>query len=207
MAGPRDQTAFDPSRTPFTTPAPRYTYVDIPLHGQLMVNSDTKVVQPIPGQPPYPNFPIKVPKELMDVPQPHIRTCAMPAENGGRTGERGCEAAVNGGCPILTQFGRVGPVQLILERHGKITSAPCYITYCGITNYGRPTSQAHMLLDGWRILTDRTTAPENIRDPQTKREKVVEVEVPDLAPFYDHLKQPAPPPKKRGRPKKEQTAA
>jgi hypothetical protein len=33
------------------------------------------------------------------------------------------------------------------------------------------------------------------------------VEVPDLAPFYDHLKVPPTPKKKRGRPKKEAAVA
>lgn len=203
MAGPVDSTKFDPSRTPFTEPAPRFTYLEHPIHGRFMVNSATKVVTPIPGQMALPPIPVKLPEELMNVPQPHVRTCGMPAESGGRPMERGCESAVNGGCPILTQFGRVGPVNLICEKHGAVNSFPCFLVYCGISEQGRPTSQGNRLIKGWRILTDRTVIPENIRDPQTKRESVRFTEVPDLAPFYDHLKNPEPEKRKRGRPRKD----
>jgi hypothetical protein len=199
MEQPKSQTQFDPNRTPFTSPAARFTYLDHPATypGQLKINSDTLQVVPYKGQV-YPGFPLKLPEALMNVPQPNIRTCGKPEKDGNR----GCEAAVNGGCPLLQQYGRIGPVNIIIEKDGKVDSAPCYAVYCGISDAGRPTAQVHYLLDGWQILTDRTTIPENIRDPKTRQETIRYTEVPDLAPFYDHLKKPVEPPKKRGRPKK-----
>lgn len=198
MAQPKSQTEFDPNRTPFTAPAARYTYWEHPLVGKLMIHSDTKVVTPMPGGQMYPQFPLKIPAELMAVGQPHIRTCGKPEGDN-----KGCTAAAGGGCPILQQYGRVGPCNVIIEKNGNVDSVPCYSAYCGVSPHGRPTSQVHYLQDGWNILTDRTTIPQNMKDPVTKREHVRHVEVPDLAPFYDYLKQPKPEKKKRGRPKKE----
>jgi hypothetical protein len=200
MAEPKSQTEFDPSRTPFTTPAPRFTYLEHPAvyPGKLMINSDTNQVVPMPDQP-YPGFPIRLPQALMDVPQPYVRTCGKPGE-----GNAGCDAAVGGGCPILQRYGRVGPFNLIIEKNSHVDSAPCHTVYCGVGKSGRPTSQVHYLMDGYQILTDRTVIPENIR--VDRRDVVRYTEVPDLAPFYDHLKVEKPAPKKRGRPKKVQVA-
>lgn len=202
---PKSQTEFDPHRTPFTSPAAQYTYLDHPATypGQLKINSDTLQIVPMKGSgQSYPQYPLKLPEKLMAVEQNHVRTCGKPGPGVGL----GCESAVNGGCAILTQYGRVGPCNVIIEKDGKVDSVPCHAAYCGISDQGRPTQQVHLLLDGWRILTDRTTIPENIRDPKTRRESVRYTEVPDLAPFYNHLKkEPVPPPKKRGRPKKEIT--
>lgn len=192
---------FDPNRTPHNAPAANFQYWQHPTAGKLMVDSSTKVVTPIPGKM-YVDIPLKVPKEILAVDQPHIRTCGTPTGTN-----KGCEAAVGGGCPILRQYGRVGPCNVIIERHSNVNSVPCFHAYCGITEMGRPTSQAHYLMDGWRILTDRTTIPENVIDGETKRVKVRETEVPDLAPFYEEAKAgrfaaPKPEPKKRGRSKK-----
>jgi hypothetical protein len=201
MEQPKSQTAFDPNRTPFTSPAARFTYINHPTAGLMKVNSDTKQIVPVDGQR-YPGMPLKLIPELMAVPQPHVRTCGKSGDEVGL----GCLSATNGGCPILTQYGRVGPVNLILEKNGKVDSAPCHTTYCGMSAHGRPMSQVHYLIDGWQILTDRTTIPENVRDPITRKESVRQTEVPDLAPFYDHLKVAKPEKKKRGRPKKVQVA-
>jgi len=89
-----------------------------------------------------------------------------------------------------------------------VDSAPCHVVYCGISDQGRPTSQGHMLLDGWQILTDRTTIPENVLDSVTGILGVRQTEVPDLAPFYEMAKvgrfaDTPVAPKKRGRPRKE----
>ena len=193
-AGPKDTTKFDPHRTPFTSPAPRFTYIDIPLHGKLMVNSDTKVVTPIPGAPPLPAVPVKLPDELMSVAQPHIRTCGPPGEKYGA----GCTSAMNGGCAIFNQFGRIGPCNLIVEKHGRVDSIACHHYYVGVTASGRPAHGAGYSLEGWRVLTDRTTTT---HESKAGNKKVTfEMEVSNLPPFYDHLR--APVPKKRGRPKK-----
>lgn len=165
-----------------------------------MINGATKVVTPLPGKS-YPQYPLKIPVELMAVDQPHIRTCGVPEGQN-----KGCTAAVGGGCPILREYGRSGPYNVIIEKHGKVDSVPCYMAYCGITPHGRPTSQAHYLMDGWRVLTDRTSTPHNILDAETRRMSIVEIEVSDLPPFYDAVKaqkadaeKPKP---KRGRPRK-----
>ena len=201
MAAPKSQTAFDPTRTPFTSPAPRFTYIDIPIHGKMKVNSDTLEVVPMQDSP-YPGVPVRLPKELMAVQQRYVMTCGKPGPE-----QRGCDAAVNGGCPLLSQYGRTGPWSIIMEMDGHVKSAACYRVYCGIAGSGRPTSQVHYLMDGWNILTDRTTTPNNIRDGKSK-ERVVEIEVQNLAPFYDHLKTngDAPVKKKMGRPRKVQVA-
>lgn len=206
MPLPKSQTEFDPSvgfdpnRTPHNSPAADFVYWKHPQVGELMINKATKVVTPVPGKM-YPQYPLRIPVELMAVDQPHIRTCGEPNKEN-----KGCTAAVGGGCPILKQYGRVGPCNVIIEKHSKVDSVPCYMAYCGITVHGRPTSQAHYLMDGWRVLTDRTTIPENIIDPETRRMTVRQTEVPDLAPFYDAVKaaqaEKAEPKKKRGRPKK-----
>lgn len=198
MEQPKSQTEFDPNRTVFTAPAARFSYMDHPIAGKLMINNDTKVITQIAGQL-YPGMPLKLPKALMDVGQPAVRTCGKPTDDN-----LGCLAAVNGGCPILVQYGRIGPVNIIIEKNGNVNSAPCHHVYCGITQMGRPTSQAHLLLDGWQILTDRTTIPENVRDGKGMREYVRQTEVPDLAPFYEQgrVGRYAEAPKKRGRPKK-----
>lgn len=189
---------FDPNRTPHNAPAANFQYWKHPTAGNLMVDSSTKVVTPIPGKM-YPGIPLKVPDEILKVDQPFIRTCGSPSATN-----KGCEASVGGGCPILRQYGRVGPVNVIIERHSNVDSVPCYHAYCGISEMGRPTAQAHYLLDGWRVLVDRTTIPQRVIDPETRRISVRQAEVPDLAPFYQEAKvgrfaEPKPEPKKRGR--------
>lgn len=203
MAQPDDTLKFDPNRSVFTSPAARFTFLDHPLVGLLKINTDSKVIVPIDGKA-YPQYPLKLPKELMDVPQPNVRTCGQFQTPDGNFG---CQAAAGGGCPILQRYGRVGPVNVIAERNGKADSFPCYTYYVGMAASGRPTSQVHYQLDGYNILMDRTTIPENIRDPLTKREHVRQSEVPDLAPWYEENKvgrfaTNGAEKKKRGRPRK-----
>lgn len=193
--------SFDPNRTPHNAPAANFQYWKHPTAGMLMVDSSTKVVTPIPGRM-YPQVPLKVPQDMMQVDQPHIKTCGNPTATN-----KGCDAAVGGACPILRHYGRIGPVNVIIEKHSNVNSVPCFHAYCGITDMGRPTSQAHYLIDGWRILRDRTSIPENVINPDTKRLEVRYTEVPDLAPFYEEDKvgrfavnEVVKP--KRGRPKK-----
>jgi hypothetical protein len=211
MEPPKSQTAFDPNRSVFNTPAARFTYLElenpllsVPQRGKkvlLKINSATHVVEKIDDNP-YPGSPQPLPPELMAVPQPHIMTCGLASSLGGNAG-LGCDAAVNGGCQILLRYGRVGPFNMIVEKDGKVDSAPCHKVYCGMTNSGRPTSQVHMLLDGWNVLTDRTTVPENVRE-NGEPERVRYTEVPHLAPFYEELKvgrftEAEDAPKRRGR--------
>ena len=187
----KDTTKFDPTRTPYGAPSPRFTYVEIPVHGKLMVNSDTRVVTPVPnsGEKPYPGVPVRLPKALMEVDQPYIRTCGEPSGMN-----KGCLSAVGGGCPIFLQYGRVGPVNLIVEKYGRIDSVPCHAYYTGMSIYGRPTTSTSYQQLGFNVLTDRTTTPHNIQVPgAVKRSEVVEIEVTDLAPFYPKPKKPKAP--------------
>lgn len=201
-AGPKDQMQFDPHRTAFTSPAPQYTYIDLPLHGRLMINSDTKEIVPIPGAPPLPAVPLQLPQALMDVPQPNVRTCGPPGEKFGA----GCTCAQRGGCAIYNQFGRIGPKNLIIEKFGRVDSIPCHLYYSGRTASGRPAHGAGYALDGWRVLTDRTTTEHESSSKGPDGKKLTtkfKMEVANLAPYYDHLKKPIEPEKpKRGRPKK-----
>jgi len=184
MAGPRSQTEFDPSRTPFTNPAPRYTYMDHPEAGKLKIDSDSLMVVPIPGEQSYPGRPLRLPDKLMQVDQPHVHTCGRMKVDNRRTINKGCWCTEGGGCPIFIQYGPVGPVNLIVEKEGHVNSVRCYHQYTGITEQGRPTSQTHYALDGFNVLTDRTTIPERIYDPVTRATTVRQTEVPELAPFY-----------------------
>jgi hypothetical protein len=199
MEQPKDQTEFNPSSSPFNQPAARYTYLKHPEAGLLMVDSRTQVVTPMKDQP-YPGYPLELPPALMAVKQKFIRTCGVPEKDGNM----GCEAAVNGGCAILNHYGRIGPRNMIVVRNGKVDSCKCHHFYCGISDSGRPTSQAHMQLDGWEILTDRTRIPQNIVNEKTGMLEEVETEVPNLAPFYEEAKvgrfaTPPPAPIRRGR--------
>lgn len=193
--GRKHDTEFDPNRDPYSNPAPRFTYVDLPVHGRIMVNSDTGVVTPMPdsGEKPYPGVPVRLPKALMAVDQPHIRKCGLPTENN-----KGCLSAIGGRCEILNRYGEVGPVNLIIEKYGRIDCIPCHAYYTGISKYGRPTTSTSYQQMGYRVVTDRTTVPHNIVELVDGRKKhsVVEMEVTNLAPFY-------PKPKKAKTPKVE----
>jgi hypothetical protein len=199
-AGPKDTMKFDPHRTSHTSPAPQYTYIDIPLHGKMMVNSDTKQIIPIPGAPPLPAVPLQLPQALMDVAQPNVRTCGPPGEKNGA----GCTCAQRGGCAIYNQFGRIGPKNLIIEKWGRVDSIPCHLYYVGLTASGRPAHGAGYSLDGWRVLTDRT-AVERTSSSTVNGQKISTSfmqEVDNLPPYYDHLKKNgSEAPKKMGRPK------
>jgi hypothetical protein len=193
MEPQKSQTAFDPNQSPFNAPAARFTYLELenPLLTEpakakktlLKINSSTHVVEKMDV--PYPGAPQSLPPALMAIPQPNVMTCGLASSLGGNAGV-GCDAAVNGGCQILLRYGRIGPVNMIVEKDGKVDSAPCYRVYCGMTNSGRPTSQAHMLLDGWNVLSDRTVIPENVL--VDGHEVVRYTEVPHLAPFYEEAK-------------------
>lgn len=205
MAGPEDALKFDPSRTPFTTPVPHYTYIEHPqVAGMIKLNPDTMKVAPNP-EGSYPNMPLRLPKSISDVDQNAIRTCSIPSATN-----KGCDSAVNGGCPLINRYGRgCGPFNMVVEKNGIVDSARCFAIYCGITDSGRPASQAHFLMDGWRIMTDRTTIKERtVKVVGNKKEyEFITVEVPELPPFYEEAKvgrfADKPPEKpKRGRPKK-----
>lgn len=206
VAGPKDSMQFDPNRTAHTSPAPQFTYIDLPLHGRLMVNSDTKEIVPIPGAKPLPAVPLRLPQALMDVPQPNVRTCGTPGEKYGA----GCTCSQRGGCAIYNQFGRIGPKNLIIEKFGRVDSVPCHLFYVGYTASGRPAHGAGLSLDGWRVITDRTTTEHESQSRGANGEKITtkfKMEVDNLAPYYDHLKVPNEAPKKRGRPKKSKEVA
>jgi hypothetical protein len=204
--GLADTTKFDPNRTPFSSPAPRFTYIDLPLYGTLMVNSDTKEIVKIPGGEPLPAVPLRLPAALMEVPQPNVRTCGVPGEKVGQ----GCTSALRGGCAIYNQYGRVGPCNVIIEKYGRIDSVPCHLYYAGLTASGLAAHGAAYVLNGWRVLTDRTFVEFDTRDTTSKTKRNIKhrMEVDNLAPFYNHLKPQngEAPKKKRGRPKKVEAA-
>lgn len=202
----KDEMAFDPNRTPLTSPVPGFQYVPSShgVNGKLVINSNTGVIQPIENGP---GFPIEVPVELLNQDQPFVHTCGPEKrDSSGMWINRGCPAY--SGCAIVQWFkDHKKPVNVIITKNGKIDSAPCFTVYCGVSQTGRPTSQVHYHMDGWHILTDRTTIPQKIKSQETGRWEEVETEVPNLAPFYAKaIAEKQAPAKKRGRPKKEPVA-
>lgn len=195
---------FDPNRTPLSTPAPGYQHFRS-VHGKITVNENTGVVLPIENGP---NFPVEIPVEFVDFNQPFVHTCSEEKkDSSGMVLNKGCQAW--NGCAIVQWFkGRQyrKPTNVIVEKNGHIDSVPCFSAYGGYNPVTmRPTSQVRMLYDGWKILQDRTTIPQNML--VDGRWQVVETEVPNLAPFYDDLKlkkaaAAAEVKPKRGRPKK-----
>lgn len=200
---------FDPNRTPFTRPAPGFRHYDT-IHGRVTVNENSGIVQPIENGP---AFPIEIPTEFIDFDQPFVHSCSPEKkDSGGMVLNKGCPAY--NGCAIVQWFKAQKfrkPYNVIIERNGHVDSVRCFEAYVGMGPSGRPTSSVHYLWDGWRILMDRTTIPQKIKNADTGKWEQVETEVPELAPFYEEKKVgrfavQGEPKKKRGRPRKAEVA-
>jgi hypothetical protein len=191
---------FDPNRTSFSAQTKMWDYIPHPqgANGLLKVDRVTKQIQGLAGV----AFPIAIPEYCRNVPQPNVFTCSMPTANN-----RGCSSC--NGCPIFERWPQNQPCNVIVMKDGRYEDIPCFAAYVGTTPAGRPTSQAHYVADGWEVVTDRTFVERNVVETYVQdgvkksREVPKKMEIPNLAPFYDHLKNPEPPKRKRGRPRKD----
>lgn len=192
--GPADSIMdVNPNRTPFSGDPKQWLYLDHPdgVNGKIKVDKNTGAIQAIPGV----NHPIRLPQDLYSVDQPHVATCSEPSRRN-----RGCWAW--NGCPIA-RF-KPQPCNVIIHKDGNYDSVRCFHAYTGISEAGFPTSQSMYLLRGWEIVTDRKTIPNKILEPfedasgrKLMKEVIREIEVTELAPFYDKLVNGAEPPRQK----------
>lgn len=123
-------------------------YFEHPSEGYLEYDPNTLYINPNrPGQKQI-NHPIVMTGKFFGTKQPMLPTCSEPGP-----GNRGCDKWY--GCP-LKKYMHIGPGNLIIRKHGTVSMAICY-DYYETTRGGRPTSQMHLGLEGWKLDTTRTT--------------------------------------------------
>lgn len=131
-------------------------YVDIPGEGYLAYDPNTLAINPTrPGSRPV-NHPIKLTGKFFGTKQPLIPTCSEPGN-----GNMGCPKWH--GCPIGQRYPHVGPGNVVMKKLGTVTFAKC-TDYFETTRGGRPTSQNHYGIDGYKLDTSRTTMDVLSRD-------------------------------------------
>lgn len=152
-----------------------------------VIEYDVNTLEMLPVR--WPHGPIKVPDKFLEVDQPYVGTCSQPtATNRGCTSWRGC--------PYRAYKG-VGPFNLIIRRKTRSEYVPCYNYYYtkGADGYRQATMSYKT--EGWDIDTSTTTVRWLTAKKYTHEESgrtfnrlvPVDVEVPDLGPMYDHLKE------------------
>lgn len=123
-------------------------YFEHPTEGYLEYDPNTLYINPNRhGQRPI-SHPIVMTGKFFGTKQPMVPTCSEPSE-----GNRGCSKWY--GCP-LKKYRHVGPGNVIMRKHGTVSMSACY-DYFETTRGGRPTSQLHHGIDGWKLDTSRTT--------------------------------------------------
>lgn len=152
-----------------------------------IIEYDVNTLEALPIR--WPHGPIKLPDKLMEVDQPYINTCSQPT-----TSNRGCPSWR--GCPYRAYRG-IGPFNLIVRRKTRTEYIPCYNYYYTRGSDGYRQATMSYKTEGWEIDTSTTkvrwltakkfTNEENGRT--FSRLVPVDVEVPDLGPMYDHLKE------------------
>lgn len=164
-------------------PATVTEYVKHPEEGYLQYQPSTmRIMGRGPGKPPV-KQPIKLHGPFIGTKQPNIPTCSEP--DPGKNA--GC--AKWAGCPFKA-LPYVGPMQLIIEHHGTVSNAHCYDYYETIDDRGRPLTNRHLGMDGWKVDTSRTTIDVLGHVPVTnalgqtigKTSSVWQKEIPDLGP-------------------------
>ena len=93
--------------------------------------------------------PVKMTGKFFGTRQPHLPTCSEPG-----AGNKGCSKWH--GCRIGQMWKHVGPGQVVMRKLGTVTNAQC-TDFFESTNQGRPTSQNHYGLDGFKLDTTCTT--------------------------------------------------
>lgn len=165
-------------------------YHEFPGVGYLSYDPNTLYVSDRrDGQSPI-HKPVKMVGKFFGTKQPHVPTCSEPGP-----GNKGCSKWH--GCKIGQMWKHVGPGNVVMKKLNTVTFAPCY-DYFETTNGGRPTSQNHYGIDGYKLDTTRTTFDVLSRDwaiqagilnDESSREKIMatrprksEREVGDLLP-------------------------
>jgi hypothetical protein len=123
-------------------------YFEHPTEGYLSYDPSTLYINPNrDGQKPIAH-PIIMTGKFFGTKQPGVPTCSEPSE-----GNRGCFKWH--GCP-MKKYAHIGPGNVIMRKHGNVSMSACY-DYFETTRGGRPVSQLHHGLDGWKLDTTRTT--------------------------------------------------
>lgn len=123
-------------------------YFEHPTEGWLRYDPSTLYIDANKdGQKPV-SHPIAMEGKFFGTKQPHVPTCSEPGN-----GNAGCPKWH--GCP-LKKYMHVGPGNVIMRKHGTVSMSVCY-DYFETTRGGRPASQLHHGLDGWKLDVDRTT--------------------------------------------------
>jgi len=124
-------------------------YFEHPSEGYLQYDPNTLYINPNrDGQKPIRRPIVLAGTKFFGTKQPLLPTCSEPSE-----GNSGCQKWY--GCP-MKKYIHIGPNNLIIRKHGTVSMARCD-DYYETTRGGRPTSQMHLGLDGWKIDTSRTT--------------------------------------------------
>jgi len=123
-------------------------YFEHPTEGYLQYDPNTLYINANrDGQKPI-SHPIVMTGKFFGTKQPYVPTCSEPGN-----GNMGCPKWA--GCP-LKKYVHVGPGNVIMRKHGTVSMSVCY-DYFETTRGGRPASQLHHGLDGWKLDTERTT--------------------------------------------------
>lgn len=120
---------------------------------------------------------------FVGTPQPFVKTCTQPM-----AGNAGCPKWA--GCPFKA-LPHVGPVAMRVRYDDDVNYGMCYDYYEALDERGRPISQNHMGMDGWKVALDGTTHPilSNVpvgKDPITGKvftqKQTWNREIPNLGP-------------------------
>jgi hypothetical protein len=138
---------YDPNQT--HQPAVQTEFFKHPDEGYLQYQPSTmRILGKGPGQSAI-KQPIKLHGAFIGTKQPSVPTCSEPGP-----GNAGCNKWA--GCPFKA-LPFVGPMQLIIEHHGTVSNAHCYDYYETIDDSGRPLTNRHYGMDGWKVDVSRTT--------------------------------------------------
>ena len=147
---------YDPNQT--HQPQLITEYFQHPDEGYLEYEPSTQRIRGKgPMQPPI-THPIRLAgvldgqgRSLVGTKQPYLQTCSEPGEHN-----RGCDKWH--GCPFKA-LPYVGPMSLRIKKNEAVNTTTCYQFYESLDNRGRPISQNHLGLDGWKVDVTATTHP------------------------------------------------
>ena len=163
-------------------PATVTEYIKHPEEGYLQYQPSTmRIIGRGPGKPPI-KQPIKLYGKFIGTKQPGVPTCSEPG-----LGNAGCNKWA--GCPFKA-LPFVGPMQLIIEHHGTVSNSHCFDYYETIDDRGKPLTNRHYGMDGWKVDTTRTTIDVRGHVPVTNAlgqkigatSNIWQKEIPDLGP-------------------------